>query len=158
MMTLCNWLRRVFAQKTSNLESTTGYRTTKEGFGIYPTPNRSLIFILRTTPHPCRCCRATKIGRSSIVNSHRKGEGAMIKAELTLPEIGLIAVTRGLLGAGIALLLADKLSAEQRKAIGWTLVGVGALTTIPLAIEVFSKRQEVWDCEHRPRSVFFFVN
>ena len=54
----------------------------------------------------------------------------MIKAELTLPEIGLIAVTRGLLGAGIALLLADKLSAEQRKAIGWTLVGVGALTTI----------------------------
>ena len=70
-----------------------------------------------------------------------KGEAAMIKAELTLPEIGLIAVTRGLLGAGIALLLADKLSAEQRKAIGWTLVGVGALTTIPLAIEVFSKRQ-----------------
>jgi hypothetical protein len=52
----------------------------------------------------------------------------MIKAELTLPEIGLIAVTRGLLGAGIALLLADKLSVEQRKAIGWTLVGVGALT------------------------------
>jgi hypothetical protein len=30
---------------------------------------------------------------------------------------------------------------EQRKAIGWTLVGVGALTTIPLAVEVFSKRQ-----------------
>jgi hypothetical protein len=45
------------------------------------------------------------------------------------------------LGAGIALLLAAKLSAEQRKAIGWTLVGVGALTTIPLAFEVFSKRQ-----------------
>ena len=65
----------------------------------------------------------------------------MIKAELTLPEIGLIAVTRGLLGAGIALLLADKLSAEQRKAVGWTLVGVGALTTIPLALEVLGKRE-----------------
>ena len=65
----------------------------------------------------------------------------MIKAELTLSEIGLIAVTRGLLGAGIALLLGDKLTAEQRKAIGWTLVGVGALTTIPLAFEVLSKRQ-----------------
>src|SRR4030095_55032 len=60
MMTLCNWLRRVFAQKTSNLESITGYRTTKEGFGIYPTRNKSLIFILRTTPHRCRCCRASK--------------------------------------------------------------------------------------------------
>ena len=65
----------------------------------------------------------------------------MIKAELTLPEIGLIAVTRGLLGAGIALLLADKLSAEQRKAVGWTLVGVGALTTIPHAFEVLGKRE-----------------
>ena len=65
----------------------------------------------------------------------------MIKAELTLPEIGLIAVTRGLLGAGIALLLADKLSVEQRKTVGWTLVGVGALTTIPLAFEVLSKRE-----------------
>jgi len=65
----------------------------------------------------------------------------MIKAELTLPEIGLIAATRALLGAGIALLLADKLSAEQRNAVGWTLVGVGALTTIPLALEVFGKRE-----------------
>jgi hypothetical protein len=34
----------------------------------------------------------------------------MIKAELTLPEIGLIAGTRGMLGAGIALLLADRLN------------------------------------------------
>jgi len=65
----------------------------------------------------------------------------MIKAELTLPEIGLIALTRGLLGAGIGLLLADKLNAEQRAAVGWTLVGIGAVTTIPLAVEVFGKRQ-----------------
>jgi hypothetical protein len=65
----------------------------------------------------------------------------MIKAELTLPQIGLIAATRGLLGAGIALLLADKLSAEQRKAVGWTLVAVGALTTIPLAVDVLGKRK-----------------
>jgi hypothetical protein len=65
----------------------------------------------------------------------------MTRAELTLPEIGLIAATRALLGAGIALLLADKLTAEQRKAVGWTLVAVGALTTIPLALEVLGKRQ-----------------
>ena len=66
----------------------------------------------------------------------------MLKAELTLPEIALIAATRGLLGAGIALLLAGKLKSEQRNAIGWTLVGVGALTTIPLAIDVFSNGSE----------------
>ena len=42
----------------------------------------------------------------------------MIKAELTLPEIGLIAVTRGLLGAGIALLLADKLMPSSARRLG----------------------------------------
>ena len=44
--------------------------------------------------------------------------------------------TRALLGAGIALLLSEKLSDEQRRAIGWTLVAVGALTTIPLALQL----------------------
>ncbi len=36
-------------------------------------------------------------------------------------------------GAGIALLVSEKLTGEQRRAIGWTLVAVGRLTTIPLA-------------------------
>ena len=65
----------------------------------------------------------------------------MKKAELTLPEIALIAGTRGMLVAGVGLLLADKLNKDQRKAIGWTLLIVGAVSTIPLAIEVLSKRQ-----------------
>jgi hypothetical protein len=65
----------------------------------------------------------------------------MKKAELTLPEIALIAGTRGMLGAGAGLLLADKLNKDQRKAIGWTLLIVGAVSTIPLAIEVLNKRQ-----------------
>ena len=65
----------------------------------------------------------------------------MMKAELTLPEIGLIAGTRGMLGAGIALLLADRLNEGQRKAVGWTLFLVGAFSTVPLAIEVLGKRR-----------------
>jgi len=65
----------------------------------------------------------------------------MKKAELTLPEIALIAGTRGMLGAGAGLLLADRLNDDQRKAIGWTLFIVGAISTIPLVIEVLSKRQ-----------------
>jgi len=65
----------------------------------------------------------------------------MKKAELTLPEIALIAGTRGMLGAGVGLLLADRLNDDQRKAIGWTLFIVGAISTIPLAIEVLSNRQ-----------------
>jgi len=67
--------------------------------------------------------------------------GSMKKAELTLPEIALIAGTRGMLGAGAGLLLADKLNKDQRKAIGWTLLIVGALSTIPLAMEVLNKRR-----------------
>jgi hypothetical protein len=46
--------------------------------------------------------------------------------------------TRAMLGAGIALLLSEKLSCEQRRAIGWTLVAVGALTTISLALQLLS--------------------
>lgn len=65
----------------------------------------------------------------------------MRKLQVTMPELGLIAGTRALLGAGVGLLLADKLNGEQRKAVGWTLFLVGAATTIPLALEVFSKRQ-----------------
>ncbi len=65
----------------------------------------------------------------------------MKKSELTLPEIALIAGTRGMLGAGAGLLLADRLNKDQRKAIGWTLLIAGAISTVPLAIEVLSKRK-----------------
>ncbi len=65
----------------------------------------------------------------------------MKKSELTLPEIGLIAGTRAMLGAGAGLLLADRLSDDQRKKIGWTLLIIGAISTIPLAIDVLGKRK-----------------
>ena len=65
----------------------------------------------------------------------------MQKTELTLPEVALIAGTRGMLGAGVGLLLADKLNEDQGKAVGWTLLIVGAISTVPLAIEVLSKRR-----------------
>ena len=54
----------------------------------------------------------------------------------TLPEIGLLAGTRAMLGGGIALLLADRLSDEKRRAVGWTLALVGVVTTVPLVIEI----------------------
>ena len=60
----------------------------------------------------------------------------MKKHEVTIPQIGLMVGTRAMFGAGIALLLSDKLPNEQRRAIGWTLVAVGALTTIPLAVQL----------------------
>ena len=63
----------------------------------------------------------------------------MKETRLTIPEVGLIAGTRAALGGGIALLLADRLTKEQRKAAGWALFLVGAVTTIPLGIMAFSR-------------------
>lgn len=65
----------------------------------------------------------------------------MKKTELTLPEVALIGGTRGLLGAGIALLLSDRLNRDQRNAVGWALFLIGAISTIPLAVNVLSKRR-----------------
>jgi len=67
-------------------------------------------------------------------------EITMLTTQLRLPELGLIAGTRGMLGAGVALLLADKLNDQQRRGIGWTLLAIGAVSTIPLAMMVFGRR------------------
>jgi uncharacterized membrane protein YqgA involved in biofilm formation len=66
----------------------------------------------------------------------------MIERKLTLAEIILIAGTRVVLGTGIGLLLAARLNNDQRKAVGWALVLVGGLTTIPLALSVIGKKSE----------------
>ena len=50
----------------------------------------------------------------------------MRKSLLTVPEIGLIGVA---LGAGLALLLGEKLNRDERRAAGWSLFLIGALTT-----------------------------
>src|SRR5262249_43372079 len=67
------------------------------------------------------------------------GGTIMRETHVTLPELALIAGTRAALGAGLGLLLADRLPEGQRKAVGWTLVLIGALSTIPLAFEVLGE-------------------
>jgi hypothetical protein len=64
----------------------------------------------------------------------------MKKVEITLPDLALIVGTRAMFGAGLALLLADRLPRDQRKAMGWALTLVGAVTTIPFAINLFVKK------------------
>jgi hypothetical protein len=63
----------------------------------------------------------------------------MRERSLTIPEIILIGGTRGALGAGLGLLLADRLDLKQRRAVGWTLFLVGALSTLPIALNLLSK-------------------
>ena len=64
----------------------------------------------------------------------------MKETRLSMPELALIAGTRAALGAGIALLLGDLLTKEQKKAVGVTLFLVGAVTTVPLLAEVIGRR------------------
>jgi hypothetical protein len=59
---------------------------------------------------------------------------------VTLPELALVAATRGMAGAGAGLLVADRIGAKKRKTMGWTLFLIGVLSTIPLALQVFGKR------------------
>lgn len=78
------------------------------------------------------------VNRTLKVRSKER-EKLMTTKELTVPDIGLIAATRGMLGAGIGFLLAEKFAPEERRAIGWTLVLAGAVTTFPLLMKVFGK-------------------
>ena len=66
-------------------------------------------------------------------------EVPMQERSLTIPELVLIAGTRVALGAGLGLLIGDKLSRDVRKGAGWALVGMGVFTTIPLAMGLIRK-------------------
>jgi hypothetical protein len=62
---------------------------------------------------------------------------------ISIPELALIAGTRAALGAGIALILGERLTKYQKKAVGWTLFLVGVVTTVPILADVIGKRVNV---------------
>ncbi len=63
----------------------------------------------------------------------------MKTVEIPLPQLAAIAATRALGGAGIGLLVSPTLTDDHRKAAGWILLGIGALTTVPLLISLVSR-------------------
>lgn len=64
----------------------------------------------------------------------------MKTTELVIPEVGLIALTRAILGMGVGLLVSGKVREQTRRPVGWSLVAVGVLTTFPLLATVFARR------------------
>ena len=64
----------------------------------------------------------------------------MKSVTLSFPELVLVVGTRAMFAAGVALLVAEKLTEEQRKTAGIVLAAVGVITTIPLAFEILGKR------------------
>ena len=77
--------------------------------------------------------------RGELQMADRERNYRMKTVTLTFPELFLLVATRALLGAGIALLVARRLSDEQRRTAGTILAGIGLFTTIPLALEVLGK-------------------
>jgi hypothetical protein len=64
--------------------------------------------------------------------------------EKTIPiwELGLIAATRGAIGFGAGLLMADRLNKDRRKVVGWSLFLTGLASTIPIARHLFGKKKQ----------------
>lgn len=63
----------------------------------------------------------------------------MKTVNLPLPELFGIAATRGMLGAGLALLLCDRLDRSQRRKLGTALALIGLLSTAPFAADVLHR-------------------
>lgn len=53
---------------------------------------------------------------------------------------GFVVGTRAALAFGLGLLVADRIAKPRRRAIGLTLVVIGAATTVPAAISVFGSQ------------------
>jgi hypothetical protein len=79
--------------------------------------------------------------------ANNEEESVMRETRLTIPEVGMIGATRGLLGAGVALLLADRVPESKRKTVGWTLFSIGAITTLPLAFIILGRSRRVRSVE-----------
>ena len=60
---------------------------------------------------------------------------------LTVPQIALIAATRGVIAFGAGLLLADKFQQGKRKTLGWSLFLTGLASTIPIAMHLFRNKE-----------------
>lgn len=54
--------------------------------------------------------------------------------------LGFVVGTRAALAFGLGLLVADRIAKPRRRAIGLTLVVIGAATTVPAAISVFGSQ------------------
>jgi cation transport regulator len=58
----------------------------------------------------------------------------MRNLNVSIPEVAFVAATRGVGGIGIGLLASSLLEDGHRKKVGFALLAIGILTTIPIAL------------------------
>jgi multisubunit Na+/H+ antiporter MnhG subunit len=63
----------------------------------------------------------------------------MKQLDVSIPELFFVAATRGMAGAGLGLLASNYMAPETRRHVGWTLLGIGVLTTAPILATVVAR-------------------
>jgi hypothetical protein len=63
-----------------------------------------------------------------------------LQSRVGFPELATIAGTRFLAGVGLGLLLSAGLNQTKRQTVGWSLLGIGLVSTIPLAVDVLGRK------------------
>ena len=71
----------------------------------------------------------------------------MKKEQVPFGELVLLVGTRVLAGVGIGLLVSEKLPTAVRRAVGITLLAVGVISTVPLAIDLLSNADDTVEIE-----------
>jgi hypothetical protein len=60
----------------------------------------------------------------------------MRTTRMSLPEVGALALTRAVLGAGVGLLVGDRLEVRSRRKVGGVLLAVGLVSTVPVVLSI----------------------
>lgn len=62
------------------------------------------------------------------------------EVKLQVPELAFIIGTRFAFGVGIGLLAADRIKRDRRRRTAWTLLAIGAATTVPIIMGAVKHR------------------
>ena len=66
----------------------------------------------------------------------------MKKLVLNVPTFGFVVATRAMIGAGIGILVGERLPADRRRTVALTLIGIGALSTAPALRAIFRQTRQ----------------
>ena len=76
----------------------------------------------------------------------------MKKLMLNIPTLGFVVATRAMIGAGVGLLVSERMPKDRRRAVGAALLAIGAASTVPAIFALLRGRREAEQREPAPIS------